>query len=341
VAHKLSQALLPVFQELHALNQANQANQTSANSPAEGKGKLKANPDAEAPLSMDPDQLGNAARQGPPTQAQLNDPLPPQHQSPAAIDMAPAPVAPAPVFALAAGALMLQRHLGFHLIGAPVDAPRPYQGLVAAAQINAELFPLARSSLRGLSRLGIEGEVALSPQFHSEVPGVAFRFISMYRQWNAHLSYRLASSSFEIRPQAGYGMTSFEMVPPAQLRGLPGLPAGVAFQELRLGARGHLALGRLVSLTAGLFGSYLPSGGEIDSPEMFGPGRGWGLEGSAGIHVQLFSRISADARLQYARYQILFDGTGAQSHTVSDGQNEVKSAIDQYLGAMLLVGFAL
>ncbi len=275
----------------------------------------------------------------PPEPVQAALPPPSADTEPASPPVAaePTPVAPpessgrkAPGFALELGSSMLHRSFGYD--NASSGNLRGYDlSLYPLPFLHAELYPFALLGIDSLSGLGLEGTFGYAPFLKSKTASGTDSYPTSAMKADFGVNWRLlpfGSFPLVITPAAGLRIQSFLLAADSTGQLLDGLP-NLQFVGVRLGVGLELPVAQdSVILLARFSVMPLLAASELISATYFPSGSGLGVEGSAGIAVQLASFVQIRATFEYTQYSLSFQTTSSATYVAT-------GAADRYLGGNL------
>ncbi len=232
-----------------------------------------------------------------------------------------------PFLVLDVGAEILNRRLEYSQV-ATSNLRRYDLALYGQLALGAEFYPLALVRDDLLAGLGLEASIAFAPWLQSRLASIPEAFPTSTTRIDAGLRFSIApikTYALRIAPYIGVRSHSFTVgaLPDGRrLDGLPnislvGLRAGLAI-ELPIVPRWLTLFGRFGVIP--VFGS-----GEIISPAFFPNGSAFGLEGNAGLGVNLVSFLQIRAGFDFARYGFTFTTQPTDPYVAA-------GATDTYLG---------
>ncbi|MDP3156121.1 MAG: hypothetical protein Q8N23_25830 [Archangium sp.] len=225
------------------------------------------------------------------------------------------------------GAEILNRRLEYSQV-ATSNLRRYDLTLYGQLAIGAEFYPLALVRDDLLAGLGLEASIAFAPWLQSRLASIPEAFPTSTLRIDAGIRFSIApikTYALRIAPYLGVRSHSFTVgaLPDGRrLDGLPnislvGLRAGLAI-ELPIVPRWLTLFGRFGVIP--VFGS-----GEIISPAFFPNGSAFGLEGNAGLGVNLVSFLQIRAGFDFARYGFTFTTQPTDPYVAA-------GATDTYIG---------
>lgn len=237
-----------------------------------------------------------------------------------------------PFLVVEAGVEVLNRKLEYTQV-ATSNLRRYDLPIYGQLTVGAQFYPLALVRDDLLAGLGVELNLALAPWLQSRLASITEPFPTSALRIDALIRFNLQpvkSFPLVITPYAGLRTQSFTVSPLADGRRIDGLP-NIAFLGLRVG------LGLEVPLIVGrldLFGRFgiLPvfTSGEVSSPAFFPNGGAFGLEGCAGLGVQILPFLAVRGSFEFTRYGLTFTTQPTDPYVAA-------GAVDTYLGGKIVV----
>jgi hypothetical protein len=241
----------------------------------------------------------------------------------------------APYFDIDAGATLSGRSFDFD----PSSQPRFKSGVVGGIRLDATVYPFAfawRKAAGVLATLGVGVTFAYPfwlPSTSRSDPNAQFPTHEL--QVEGGLRWRFVLYKKLPRPEltalAGGGLHSFSI---DKQMGMDVGPPDVAYKYLSIGAALRLHFAEWASLFAQFTYHVVFNSGSVQTVDEFGPGSVYGLRVGGGLDFLVYRGLKIGALGYYERYTIAFSGTGNPPP-----QKVASSAIDQYFGGVLLIGY--
>lgn len=232
-----------------------------------------------------------------------------------------------PFLVLDVGAEILNRRLEYSQV-ATSNLRRYDLTLYGQLAIGAEFYPLALVRDDLLAGLGLEASIALAPWLQSRLASIPEAFPTSTLRIDAGIRFSIApikTFALRIAPYLGVRSHSFTVGALPDGRRLDGLP-NISLVGLRAGLAIEVPI---VPRWLTLFGRFgvIPvlSSGEIISPAFFPNGSAFGLEGNAGLGVNIVSFLQVRAGFDFARYGFTFTTQPTDPYVAA-------GATDTYLG---------
>jgi hypothetical protein len=240
----------------------------------------------------------------------------------------------APWFDADAGASISGRSFDFD----PSSQPRFKSGVTGGIRIDATVYPLAftwRKAAGVLATLGLG--VTFQKPFWIDSTSKADptqHYATTETQVEGGLRWRFVLYKKVPRPEltvlAGGGLHSFAIAKDASNMDVG--PPDVGYQYLSVGGAFRIHFVEWASLFAHFTYHVVFNGGPVQGSDEFGPGSVYGLRAGGGLDFLVYRGLKIGAVGYYERYVLAFSGDGAPVKVAS-------SAVDQYFGGVLLIGY--
>lgn len=232
-----------------------------------------------------------------------------------------------PFLVLDVGAEILNRRLEYSQV-ATSNLRRYDLTLFGQLAIGAEFYPLALVRDDLLAGLGVEASIGFAPWLQSRLASIPEAFPTSTLRIDAGLRFSIApikTYALRIAPYVGVRSHSFTVGALPDGRRLDGLP-NIALIGLRAGLAIEVPIIPRWLTLFGRFGVIPVFGsGEIISPAFFPNGSAFGLEGNAGLGVNLVSFLQIRAGFDFARYAFTFTTQPTDPYVAT-------GATDTYIG---------
>jgi hypothetical protein len=240
----------------------------------------------------------------------------------------------APWFNADAGGSISGRQFDFD----PSSQPRFKSGVTGGIRIDATVYPLAftwRRAAGVLATLGL-GVTFQKPFWidSTSKSDPTQHYPTAELQVEGGLRWRFVLYKKTPRPEvtllAGGGLHSFGIQ--KDMNGMDVGPPDVSYTYFAVGGGFRLHFVEWASLHAQFTYHVVFNAGSVQSTDEFGPGSVYGLRAAAGLDFLVWRGLKVGALGYYERYVIAFSGDQAAVKVAS-------SAIDQYFGGVLLIGY--
>jgi hypothetical protein len=222
----------------------------------------------------------------------------------------------------------------------PSSQPRFKSGIVGGLRVDLTVYPLAftwRKAAGVLATLGL-GATLEKPFWldSSSKADPTQHFATTELQVEGGLRWRFVLYKKVPRPEltllVGGGMHSFSIGKAAD--GTDVGPADVTYKYMAVGASVRLHFAEWASLWAQFTYHPVFGAGSIQDVAEYGGGSVYGLRVAGGLDFFVWRGLKIGALGYYERYVLTFSGTGTPPPT-----KVASSAIDQYFGGVLVVGY--
>jgi hypothetical protein len=136
----------------------------------------------------------------------------------------------------------------------------------------------------------------------------------------------------------GYAGLSFKIDKGAAPEGVVVDVPNVNYHSIDPGVLVSYQLGRL-ALLGDARAMLMLGAGEIQKGEQYGVAKVLGLDANLGLEYAITGKITAAAYFRYQRIGFTFKGGGELTDRDGDGETDVASAADLYVGGLLTAGY--
>ncbi len=222
----------------------------------------------------------------------------------------------------------------------PSSQPKFKSGVTGGIRVDLTLYPFAFSWRKAAGVLaGLGFGVTLQKPFW--LPSTAMadptqKFPTTELEVEGGLRWRFVLYKKSPRPElvllAGGGLHSFSIQ--KDPTGADVGPPDVAYKYLAVGAGFRLHFAEWASLWAQFAYHAVFDAGSVQEATEYGPGSKWGMRVGGGLDFLVWRGLKVGVLAYYERYLLAFTGTGTPTP-----QKVASSAIDQYFGGVLVIGY--
>jgi hypothetical protein len=248
-----------------------------------------------------------------------------------------------PAIEALAGMSFTSRKLDFDAddVGAP---PQGYAGaMVPGLLVDMSIFPAAfKKDLNGILRgFGLTAMVDRVFKIESKVQGMDVVLATSQMRYGAGLVYRHIFSpkkSSGISARAFFRYSKLDFTIDKGGNAAVTIP-NVAYTYLEPGVQVNIPVTPQIDLSAASHFYIIQSTGEIQKQEEYGAAAVTGFDVELGAKYKITPRIVAQAAARYALISHLFNGNGDRTDRDVDGEQDVASAADSYIGFLVTAGY--
>ncbi len=240
------------------------------------------------------------------------------------------------------GFSLAQRQLKFKATaGLGTNAPRGYSGFVPAVELEGEVYPGVLADSTGFFRnVGVILHVHKSAFLESQFPdNPMISLPTSYFRYGLGVFYRIHFDKASLKLGFGFNKSNFTIDRSAAMGTDIGFP-NVSYRFVDPGARFRYPLGDKLALNLDGRAMVVFASGEIQQRNQYGAGTVFGVEADVNIVYAIGERLSVEGGVRGTGFLLKFKGNGERSDRNGDAMSDVSGAVDRYLGAYVLGGYA-